>query len=1098
MMVGIVPVSDIQPQRSVTRGWLPRAILVFLLGVTAASLWARAEAHAAAPEAPEVEVTSRQASTASLRGVLNPGKEGEGGTYEFLYKASKTECEGANHAPASPGLSVGLEREEVFEGLSALESNTEYTVCLRVENTKGETALSQPVTFKTALPPETPQTRPATEVTGTTAKLNGVLNPTSKGEPGTYEFLYRQSATECAERGATPTTAALGEQGEAVSVAVTELLPATKYTYCLLARNGAEETNIGPPETFETDVAAPTIEAESFSNVTSSEATVTAEVNPGGEPATYWVEYEPGARTAEQSLPASSIPVGVQVSLTGLKAATEYRFRFLAHNEHGSPEGAPVTFTTSSSGFATQTLPDNRGYELVSPAGSLEVYDPDSEGLGEEDLQSNRPYRAATGGDAVTYAGEPPSSGEGGNGSEGSPFGNEYLAKRGPHAGASGWELSDITPLARNIESRYEAFSSDLSVGIFYDPDGGGQLPPLTEDAPRACHVLYARGLAGVASLFTNDDVQKPGFCGFEDEPISAGGNEGTASVPPYSQRLFETAAALTPESVEAPGEGRYDLYDSSGAQISPVNVLGGKPDPSAVFGGPTENPHEADLDNAISADGSRVFWSAVEPVGGERRPTALYAREDPLAPGASTTQIDEAQSGATGPSGDGQFLAASTDGSTVLFTDCNRLVEGSTADNSEGCEHLAGNELVHTGNDLYEYDFAKPAGHRLSDLTIDHTDPHGANVQGLVAASPNGEYVYFVAEGVLAENQNKNEETAQAGRPNLYLLHAGTTTFVATLAPEDYYLQGFGGALQPAGDWRPALAARTAEVTPDGHSLVFESQRSLTGYDNAVGGVHEIEVFLYNADAGRLSCVSCSPSGAHVVSGTTTNPGRGTYVPISLNNTFMHRWINETGTEVFFDTSQPLVPQDTNGRVDVYEWEREGNGSCPAGAPSGGCVYLLSGGTSSDQSLLVDASANGDNVFFTTRAQLVSQDRDDRVGLYDVRVSGGFPETSRACTGTGCQGVPPASPTFATPPSVTFGGTGNYPPAPRSPSKPKTAAEVRGGHLARALKACRAKHDLRRRKSCEAQAHKRYAPLRKGRKAASGRPNNRNVGGRS
>ena len=45
---------------------------------------------------------------------------------------------------------------------------------------------------------------------------------------------------------------------------------------------------------------------------------------------------------------------------------------------------------------------------------------------------------------------------------------------------------------------------------------------------------------------------------------------------------------------------------------------------------------------------------------------------------------------------------------------------------------------------------------------------------------------------------------------------------------------------------------------------------------------------------------------------------------------------------------SVPLVAQDTNGQQDVYEWEREGTGSCTLGAGvNGGCVYLLSGGDS-------------------------------------------------------------------------------------------------------------------------------------------------------
>ena len=55
----------------------------------------------------------------------------------------------------------------------------------------------------------------------------------------------------------------------------------------------------------------------------------------------------------------------------------------------------------------------------------------------------------------------------------------------------------------------------------------------------------------------------------------------------------------------------------------------------------------------------------------------------------------------------------------------------------------------------LYEYDFEKPEGERLSDLTVDTVDPDGAGVLGLVTASEDGSYVYFVAEGELTSEKN-------------------------------------------------------------------------------------------------------------------------------------------------------------------------------------------------------------------------------------------------------------------------------------------------------------------------------------------------------
>ena len=70
----------------------------------------------------------------------------------------------------------------------------------------------------------------------------------------------------------------------------------------------------------------------------------------------------------------------------------------------------------------------------------------------------------------------------------------------------------------------------------------------------------------------------------------------------------------------------------------------------------------------------------------------------------------------------------------------------------------------------------------------------------------------------------------------------------------------------------------------------------------------------------------------------------------------------------------------------------------------------------------------SGNDAFIVTRAQLVPEDRNDAYDLYDARVDG-VDRSPPACTGTGCQGVPAPPPTFATPPSVTFNGVGNFPP---------------------------------------------------------------------
>jgi hypothetical protein len=114
----------------------------------------------------------------------------------------------------------------------------------------------------------------------------------------------------------------------------------------------------------------------------------------------------------------------------------------------------------------------------------------------------------------------------------------------------------------------------------------------------------------------------------------------------------------------------------------------------------------------------------------------------------------------------------------------------------------------------------------------------------------------------------------------------------------------------------------------------------------------------------------------------------------LRLQHTYAQRWISPDGSRVFFDTVQPLVAQDTNGQEDVYEWEREGHGSCPIKPPaqmSGGCIFLLSGGSSPFLSVFIDADTGGDNVFFETRRQLAAADHGKNIKLYDDGVGWEF-----------------------------------------------------------------------------------------------------------
>ncbi|HXB65188.1 MAG TPA: fibronectin type III domain-containing protein [Solirubrobacteraceae bacterium] len=1004
---------------------------------------------------------------------MNPDKAGAPGTYslgtyEFAYKASPTECQGG--ARTVEGLQLGGGKEHVSQEVKGLSAETEYSVCLVARNSRGEETLGPAITFLTGpAPSEMPETQQADEITSTTAKLKGVLNPKHPGQAGGYWFTYMVSATNCVgpddglgpREGRTEEAAATGHQSEAVEATVLRLTPDTTYTACLVARNSAYEQAVGTPVTFTTKTAAPTIAEESVSHLGSGEATIGAEIGAGGLATSYRVEYGEseayGSRTAEVRLPAAGAATGVLVHLEGLRQGTRYHYRLAATNELGTALGSDASFVTFVSTTTTAlSLPDNRAYELVSPPEETQVYVPEvGESLrtGEgEFVASFEAYklRAAENGGAVTFIGDPPASGVGGNGEQGEGGdGNVYLATRG----ASGWQSKDIElpeKGAEGVGDSIKDLSADLSVITLQNnyPIQAEPEPPTGCDIPPEYRYTAYSLIGGrYQSLVPTDGT--PGHCYAEvDDGISADD----------SHILLSAPYAFTASAIESHEFSKQNLYDSVGGTLHQDNVLpDGEPQqhPDGRFGGPGV------LVGDVSGDGSRIFWTDMNTEVTPEDPagtTRLFVRENdtqpqsPIGPkgectapqDACTVQVDASQGG-PGAGGDGQFKGASSDGSKVFFTDENRLTADATA---------APNEP-----DLYEYEVNGEAGRPgvLTDLTVAKSGD--ADVREFLGASEDGSYVYFVADGMLTNEPNAEGKTPVAGKPNLYVSHNGATTFIVT---------------------EPGIM--TAEVAPGGHAVAFRSLQSLTGYDNdGYRGEELPEIFVYEADEAHIFCASCSSTGAPPVpSSEAWEDTDNAVVPIGQNPAFGLRWINTTGTQVFFMTNQPLVSGDTNSRDDVYEWESDGTSACQQAA---GCIAPLSDVSSPTAAFLLDTSASGDDVFFTERASLTQTAVGEAVKLYDARVDGNREQAALSCTGTGCQGVPPAAPIFATPSSVTFNGVGNFEPAAAgktvTPKQRKTGVQARAEKLRKALKRCK-RDPRKRRAACERVARKTYGPAKR------------------
>jgi hypothetical protein len=776
--------------------------------------------------------------------------------------------------------------------------------------------------------------------------------------------------------------------------------------------------------------SAPAVSEESAVKVGISSASVGAQVDPDGLATTYYVEYGPSlpyeSRTAQLRLGAGESLAGVSTELTGLAAGSTYHFRFVAMNQAGVEQGADVTFATYPDGIGG--LPDGRALEMVSPPENhdAQVYVPHPvETFG---YDTYLPYQASADGNRVAYESDPTT---GGNGISGYEFGNAQLASRNPEGG---WTQTPIQPPGHELggDEAYQAFSPGLSKGIF----GSCKLPALAAGAPTppsgpriGYNLLYEHDNLsdGWSSLFTSTPPNREPYI-VKGETVEGAMRFGTSEASSHLGESFYTCKKTLVYAGASSDFSRL-LFEADDS------LLEGEGELATELNEDTKHEIKEELDgnDLYVSTAGRVELVNVLP-DGKADPHATF-----------------------GAQGQDFSRVISTDGSRIFWTDLNTGVVYAREDSLRTVAVSEGPASYLTASSDGRYVFYSES-EKLYRFDVEHETREqlagaGASVQGAVGADEDGERLYFVADGDLAPG-------AISGEPNLYEWHAGSTSFIVTLS---------GGDAQ---DWSPALGTREAEVTPDGRAVVFMSVRSLTGYPTE----GQQEVYAYESEAGGAAgvfCASCNPTGV---------PGASGFLAMSWSNTYMARSISSDGGRVFFDSFAALLPQDTDGNADVYEWEREGSGSCRLAA---GCLYLLSGGA--DGSVLVDTSISGNDVFFVTAAQLLPQDGNEAVDIYDARVNG-VPVLPTACSGTGCQGPPAPAPPFATPSSVTFNGVGNFPPpsmVPRVKTK-KARPPTRNQKLTRALQECRKRHKGKSRTVCEARAHKRYHMIVKTNKSAA------------
>jgi hypothetical protein len=434
-----------------------------------------------------------------------------------------------------------------------------------------------------------------------------------------------------------------------------------------------------------TFTAKPAISGTAASSIGSASATLTAQVNPGGEPTTYHFEYTDDAdfqangfanairKPVPDAAAVGVTAVPVSTTVTDLSPATVYHFRLVAINPVGATEGTEVAFHTyaSSSGFdpcpndgfrtgAGGGLPDCRAYEQATP---VEKNGGDATGV------AARTVGVSPAGDAVSF-----------NVLNGLPgaSGTQVLPTYVAHRGATDWYTKGLQPAASlSDRGQLQDFTPDLRYGFSY-----GRKYPID---------------ALSWSFLGADTVSGESFVVYPEPPVDSSGNTRLLGVSDDGSKVFFVNAPsleyanpqLTPDT--APGAANVYAWDRATGALSLAGKTPVEPDAECGAGGPacvtpasgSQISGFVQYRHVVSGSGDQVVFNA----GSEDQ---LYARTDPAGPDPSTVQVSASQrtdcanhdpcSGEPEPDPVGKapagFQYATPSGSKVLFTSSEELTD--------------------------------------------------------------------------------------------------------------------------------------------------------------------------------------------------------------------------------------------------------------------------------------------------------------------------------------------------------------------------------------------------------------------------------------
>lgn len=863
--------------------------------------------------------------------------------------------------------------------LEELSPETHYYIRGVAENEKGTSIANATFQTHTSHPEASTNLGVASNVGANSALLKGYVSPNDYETHWRFEYATAEGGPWTVGSAGTIPQAEAGyiEGGDPIEADLTGLSPSTVYYVRLFAENATGSSTSSPPQGFESG-GHPLAEAFAVHAIRGESLRILGSITPDG--------YD-----------------------------THYRAQYVSQEQFGKTQWATAT--------STPELDAGEGMSHIE--GRLRVFAPELIGVDLPDLQDGETYhyRLFASNEKGSFESKEqiltvPAT---------SVPATEACPAEGFRTGLS-TQLPDcrayeqVTPIEKEGAAEPFTYQDLLGGGALVGEDGNhivldhaftswgpGQSPYFFARTPSGWNMTAGTpqpeaGLSSYVPEVYNPDLTQFGFVASWDNSRNPDGERTSpqlefklgpaggpypiaASVPSSSITRWVGASEdfgkliLQSEDHSLLGyptgtTSGEDIYEYSEGQLHQINVLGGSPGTSIsacgaqiAFGSAenTVNGNKTSTPHAVSADGSRVFFY-------DNCTHHLYMRVD----GAETRDV-----------GEYTFLAADATGSRLLLE-------------------------KHSGQTyeffLYDVDAAS-AKHLFS--------AHEERVSASLSVAEDFTAIYFRSTETLTSQAPVTDGRTE----DLYRYDIPSETL-------GFVVQEVAGQSQFGG------------LSPNGLYYYFSAQQ-VGGLPVGNGG-GEGQLFRYDSAQDVVECVSCA-------SPFDPEPKMGLSPLISGTQGLMNNglprvtYISANGDYAFFATPAALLPQDLNGEIppeptsckggcserpdgtpstDIYEWRRDGLHGC---AQLQGCLGLITTGTDGYFVGLIGTTASGRDVFFTTRSQLVPQDRDGAIDIYDARIGGGFrpPPPAAECEGDACS-TPFAAPNDLTPSSFTFHGAGN------------------------------------------------------------------------